>query len=238
MRLRRFTENGSRRFEDFLDLLSDDPPPSVPRKLLKNDDATEVIEPAVELDESIIFESRLKCAEYLHNNLQVLGMHGVDSDVGMWSWLALFYFDQLCPEHPDGSRSPGKRSRWVLVGENHRLYYRHLLAGPYRIYRAHASSPEDAFVVLRGPLNIPGELVEQLSSSNRFVSNVGILGAARSLYVNDRGGVKRGAASKGPGSARRLVEVLNQFDLTYDLYAMNQKDLLGLLPEEFDRFKN
>jgi hypothetical protein len=41
----------------------------------------------------------------------------------------------------------------------------------------------------------------------------------------------------GAGCARRLADVLKQFDVTWDLYAMTTDGLLGLLPGEFDRFR-
>jgi hypothetical protein len=36
---------------------------------------------------------------------------------------------------------------------------------------------------------------------------------------------------------RRLVAVIQQFDLTYDLYAMTADQILTLLPPEFDRWR-
>jgi hypothetical protein len=49
---------------------------------------------------------------------------------------------------------------------------------------------------------------------------------------------KRGAGGKGPGSARRLADVLNQFDVTWDLYSMSYEEVLAMLPGEFDRFRH
>lgn len=61
---------------------------------------------------------------------------------------------------------------------------------------------------------------------------------ATDLYVDpSTGKAKSGAGGKGPGSARRLADMVNQLDLTWDLYAMFPKGLLTLLPKEFDRFR-
>jgi len=68
--------------------------------------------------------------------------------------------------------------------------------------------------------------------------------AAVKLYVKQTGdywSLKRGAAdSKGkrPGSLRRLITVIDQFSLTYDLYGMNDDEILDLLPSEFERWRN
>jgi hypothetical protein len=47
---------------------------------------------------------------------------------------------------------------------------------------------------------------------------------------------KRGVLTRTrPGNLRRLIAVIDQFDLTYDLYATSPDDILTLLPPEFDR---
>ncbi|MFQ5653524.1 MAG: hypothetical protein ACE5GW_02190 [Planctomycetota bacterium] len=46
------------------------------------------------------------------------------------------------------------------------------------------------------------------------------------------------AGGKGRGSARRLADLANQLDLTWDLHTMKAEELLEILPAEFDRFKD
>jgi hypothetical protein len=84
-----------------------------------------------------------------------------------------------------------------------------------------------------------GDVVEQLASRQEIVTNKAIVGAATKLYY-DRvtGAPRRGAGGKGAGSARRLADIINQLDLTWDLYAMSENDLIARLPAEFDRFKS
>jgi hypothetical protein len=48
---------------------------------------------------------------------------------------------------------------------------------------------------------------------------------------------RKGAAGRGPGSARRLADVLNQLDLTWDIYMMQTADMLKMMPREFNRFR-
>jgi len=40
-----------------------------------------------------------------------------------------------------------------------------------------------------------------------------------------------------PGTLYRFIDVIQQLDLTYDLYSMNGEEILGLLPPEFDRWR-
>jgi hypothetical protein len=50
---------------------------------------------------------------------------------------------------------------------------------------------------------------------------------------------KRGAqvSSPEPGTLRRFVHVLQQLDVTYDVYGMSGQALLDLLPAEFDPWR-
>ena len=50
---------------------------------------------------------------------------------------------------------------------------------------------------------------------------------------------KAGTQSKTRGgSLFRLITVIQQLELTYDLYSMNSEEILQLLPEEFDNWKD
>lgn len=54
-------------------------------------------------------------------------------------------------------------------------------------------------------------------------------------FVRDK--PKPGATSRRvPGNLRRLIDVINQFDVTYDVYSMDAAELAALLPSEFRRW--
>jgi hypothetical protein len=93
-------------------------------------------------------------------------------------------------------------------------------------------------VLLYGPPSIMGEVVEQLASRQELITNKAVVAAATKLYF-DRGkdSPRRGFGGKGPGSPRRLADLLNQLDLTWDLYAMSDDEVMAKLPSEFDRFR-
>lgn len=85
---------------------------------------------------------------------------------------------------------------------------------------------------------VPATAVAQLASRQEIIASPSLMAAITTLYFNpatDR--LKAGAAGKGPGSARRVADVIQQFDLTWDVYGMDPSKFLGLLPSEFDRFK-
>ena len=111
-------------------------------------------------------------------------------------------------------------------------------AGPYRIYRAHRLNPDNALILLGGPFGSHGEVVEQFASRLEIVTNRGLIESVTTLYWDTKGKkLRRGAGGKDAGSARRLADVLLQFDVTWDLYSLSADGLLGLLPREFDRFR-
>ena len=236
MRLHRLTDSGMERMGEFLDSLTSAAPLPFPNDLISAGEMTKVVEPEAEISRRS-FATRMEAAEYLHGVLSDAGIPDVDRDKGLWSWLSLVYFDVLCPPDHRGRRNPHDRARWIPAISSYRKYYRHLLAGPYRIYHAHRDAPERALVLLCGPVHQPGEIVEQLASRQEIVTNGVILEAATTLYISpDTHKPKRGASTKRPGGPRRLADVMMQFDLTWDLYAMDAEELLKVLPREFKRF--
>ena len=205
--------------------------------LLRRGSYGELVEPQIRLHRRP-FATRFELAESLVERLES-GQAEDHADAGLWAWLALYFFDQLCPAQGKGGRRVGARVRWIPAVGNFRRYYRHLVAGPVGVFRAHRGNPEAARVLLCTPPHQPGEVVEQLTSRQELVRNPAVVGAATLLYFDsETGGVKRGAAGRGPGSARRLADVLNQLDVTWDLHAMTAEGVLAMLPSEFDRFRS
>jgi hypothetical protein len=236
--VRRLKQAGIDKFEAFLGSLRT--PPAMPRPVeaLEYDDTSEPLEVAIEI-EPRIFGSRLEAARYLDSKLNDSGLKNIERDRMLWAWLSLFYFDELCPANAKGHRKPGETARWIPQPQNYQRYYRHLLAGPYRIFRAHRDDPERALALLGGPLDKPGEIVEQFASRLEIVTNQAVIQSTTDLYWDHaHNKPKRGAGGKGAGSARRLADVLLQFDVTWDLYAMKAGSLLELLPREFAKFRH
>jgi hypothetical protein len=237
MKLKRLNDQGITRFSTFLDSLTGDAPLPYPENLLTDPEATEEIAPPAEIERRV-FGSRFNAAQYLFNLFRDSGLPDTERDRGLWTWLSLFYFDEICPEDGKGIRRPGERARWIPETWVSWRYYRHLLAGPYRIYAAHSDKPERAMLVLCGPLDKPGDIVEQIASRQEIITNRGLMEAASILYY-DQGSSRprRGAASKeGKGTVRRFTDILNQFDVTWDLYSLEASDVLRMLPDEFSRF--
>jgi hypothetical protein len=236
MRLSRFTPAGIARFSQFLDEVRAEGSGSFPDQIMIDGEFSQAV------SESVVapvgdFKDRLAAAVYVEQLLKEADLSDVERDTGLWAWLAARNFSSLCRKNPSGVLRPGERARWILEPTNFQRYYRHLLAGPYLIYRAHKDDPSRARALLCGAVNTPGEVAEQLASRMELISNRALVEVASRLYVDpNTGKLKRGAGGKGPGSPRRLADVVNQFDLTFDLYGMSADGLLALLPAEFNRF--
>lgn len=237
MIIKRFNQFGLERFNDFLDSLTGDEPLPVPYSILEDPRAVEDLPKAIDVTMQT-FDNRLGAAKYLYDLLAQSGIPELERDQGVWAWLSLYFFDQLCPVDKSGKRRPGDRARWIPATSNFRKYYRHLLAGPYRVYKTHRDDPDRALALLSEPLSKPGEIAEQISARQELVTNRAVVELATNLYI-DRVNRRRrpGAAGKGPGSARRLADVLQQFDVTWNLYTMTASDLMTMMPREFDKFR-
>ena len=231
MRLRSFNSGGINRFEQILASAAREPEDVC--ALLDDVSLSTRVSPEIEI-EAQSFVNRFAAGEYLHCVLGDSNIPNLDEDRGIWAWLSAFYFDQLCP---DGTK-PGKAYRWVPAVNSFQRYYRHLLAGPYFIYRAYRDNPQHAMAALATPVHRPGDIVEQLASRQELVTNQSVMEAATKLYIGEDGLPKLRAAGKGDGSARRLADVLTQLELTWDLYDLSVEKLLELLPPEFDEFKS
>jgi len=156
------------------------------------------------------------------------------TDRNLWAWVACFYFREICPTSKSGAWQPGAMPRWIPQSADWRRYYRHLVAGPYFIYRAHRDEPKRALALLCQRPGRPGDLVEQLASRQQIVTNPAIMRTATNYFVDPATGQQRRSAnSKGAGGARRFVDVLNQFDVTWDLSSLSTDGLRAMLPPEF-----
>jgi hypothetical protein len=237
VRVKRLTASGVEEFQRFLDMTAAQATTAEALGILLGAGTSEELPHRVDVDEDRKFATRFEFAEYLDLALAGSQLVGVERDVRLWAWLALLYFEQLCPARRGEPRRPGERARWIPAVGDYRKYYRHLVAGPWLVYRAHRQDPDRVKAVLAGPLDKPGDVAEQLASRQELVTNGAVMSLATLLYIDsETGKVKRGAAGRGPGSARRLADVLNQLDLTWDLYALDTKALLAMMPSEFERF--
>jgi hypothetical protein len=237
MKLRRFNPDGVAAFVTYRNRLTTEPTLPPPTELLEDPAVTELIPCDIEVPKRS-FANRLEAGVFLNQLVDSSRIHLPERDRGLWAWLTLFYFDEVCPPDGQGRRIAQDEARLIPILDNFQRFYRHLLLGPFLIVRAHRDQPERAIAMLCNPLWKPGEIVEQLASRKELVTNRAVVELATRLYFNAAtGSFKRGAGSSVKGAPRRLAALFNQLDLTWYLYGMSTDEVLNLLPKEFDRFR-
>lgn len=231
--LRSFTDTGLEVFRSFLGEAREGNAEGFPDAILNSAHHTNPVGPQIQL-ERISFTSKKEMAVYIHGNVSQLQPIPF-LNVGLWTWLAAFYFDIICPVN-EGRRKVLEESKYILNTEDWRKYHRHLIAAPVRLY---SELGDLANIYLAGLPNKHGDMVEQLASRQEIAASRGIIEAATILYWDDeRQKIKRGATNhKGPGVLRRFAkDLIPQFQMTYDLNSMSGGQIVDLLPEEFQHW--
>ncbi len=233
--LRQLNAQGINRFRDYLEKLRIHPDLAPPLEILYDSNFSKAIVVPVNI-ESREFDTRIEMLNYLNDiwNDRISIMS--PESKGLWSWLSLFYFDQVCPENLEGKRKPGKDYRHILE-QDFRTSHRHLLAGPFSVFKVHGLK---ARLLLWGPVFNESQIYHQLVMRQDFISNSAIIEAADVLYFDSkRKAPKRGILSKSKrGNLFRFINVIQQLDMTFDLYSLTAEGILFLLPYEFDEWKS
>lgn len=239
IRVRRFNQLGIDRMINLVDSLSYIAPfTDPPYKLLTDNQLTSTFEYEIIISPKL-FSNRFELAAYFNNMFCKEGsctFASIARDKGLWTWLSLMFFDSISKIKKDGTWKGGDIANWIPHFQDWKRYYRHLLAGPSRIYNAHSTESEITKVILLNPPDTPGDIYEQLASRMEYATNPSVLKTAGKLYMNKEEQHKRGAAGKGAGSVRRLTKVLAQLDVTWDLYSLTEDEIIDMLPSEFNRF--
>lgn len=232
--LRRLTPKGIDAFRGFLRNIRAGAEFQEHPAILYVDDYSTAVQPSISIDLRR-YRTKFDAASNLLDILSPLDGPALSADIGLWSWLALFHFDQLSPKRADGKRRPRQDYHYIPGGDGW-TRDRHLLAGPYKLVRQHG---EHARVLLYPPLHQHGNFIYQIGTRQEIVANRGLIEAIHLLYWNARTRrPKRGATTESrPGSLQRLIAVVQQLELNYDLYGMTAGEILGLLPGEFDLFR-
>jgi len=239
--IRRLNEAGLERFLTELLEIKDRGRDDLSPELMASPDYSMVI--STRECHPVSFRSRWELAGFLDNVIEQAKLQDYVRDPGFWGWLTVLLFDEICPKAADGSRPDLKSGTGVMryypQMTEWRRYYRHLLAGPWMIYQAHLDNPRCAMPLLATTVSSPGEAVEQIASRQEFVTSTTVMECVYRLYYNPKTAkLKRGAGRKDRGGVRRFVTILQQFDVTYDLYSMNPSRLMEMLPREFEEFKD
>ena len=192
------------------------------------------------------FANRREAGAYLQPRLEPLGARRITGNYALWSWLGMFYLEQTAGRYSSSGRLRVSASDVAYIldpqggGRGVSQGHRHRLMAAYEIYARHG---ERAWCMLDQPLSSMEHFAERLLGAPLLFNAPGIVELAHLLYADRRAGAYKqhfqgsGSEQRPPGGMVRLIDVLNQLSMTYDVYGMAAGQLLPLLPPEFDEWK-
>ena len=225
---------GVRKFEEYIYNLRNEP--QTPRPNLNSEQYSSEFQPRVQIDENKTFATRMEMAKYLSecfNNAKVPRKYLVSSGKeNLWTWLAYICFDQIT----DNSKKVQRTERYICSSDWNR-YYVHLVAGAYYLFSSLGEDKTKLF--LCSPPYTLNDFNDHMACYQYIVGYPNIVDVAHILYWDcEKNTPKRGAQSKkNPGNIRRFSKIVNQIELTYDVYSMKPEKISQLLPSEFDKWK-
>ena len=243
--IRQFTAQGNETFRTYLLQLRETPTLSPPWQLLTDPAMSESAPFITSIERKprgVLFGDRYEFGIYLAKTLESVDRAKISLNPSLWNWLALYFFDQLCPPDAAGRRSPREEAVYYLPAKyKHNRYYRHLVRSPWLAVTMHKEKSRVILIPIssRGaPLALTGEIFEQVAGRQGVFRSANILAAIYNMYFDsDKGRPRSGTGGRGGGSPNRLGMILKQFELTYDLEWGNEDVVLGLLPKEFTPWK-
>lgn len=235
-KFRKLNQSGLSAFSDYIRDGAESPPP---HHLLESPDTSSPLHVSIQPGTGQ-FDDRYRFGVYLNTLLKDLDPAAISSDAGLWSALALHWFDRLCPPDAGGKRELKQEYRYLLSSD-YRHYYRHLVRSPWQLVKDHGEASRFLLISPRKhthPLSVHGDILEQFSGRQKVLGSRPIIKAANKLYFDDKKLRPRtGVAGNGRGSARRFGIVLRQLDLTYDPECMSDSAFINILPDEFEKWR-
>lgn len=235
MIVRQFNQAGIEAFRKFLAVYRPDGMGAVPRDMLEDNALTAVVTPQIEIEPQS-FMVKSEAAHYLRDRLAPLGERDVATNADLWTWLTLFYFDEVCPVR-GGKRAVKNDYTYIFEPENPRHFYRHLLFIAWRVLQV---APKHNRLFLGSPLSsldkVTGEVMKRLYLT-RIPCIFEVLD--RLYWDNGRGRARIGIVDERnvkPGDLRHRFPIrIRQLEMTHDLQSLTADQLIELLGVEFQR---
>ena len=233
MKLREFNEQGIAAFKSYLAECRLDPSLPLPNALLEDDSLTKVVSPTIEVSAQH-FGLRRDAAEYLNELLKDLSPDHVANSAGLWTWLALFFFDEICP--PKAGRHLVKNDyHYIYEPKNVRHSYRHLLHLAWRVLQV---APAHNRLFLGSAVSTLDKVTSEVMKRLYLTRIPCIFEVLDQLYWDEeRGRSRPGIVSPErvlPGDLiHRLPIRMRQLEKTYDLFSLMPEQLIDLLGPEF-----
>jgi hypothetical protein len=238
IKARALSVDGEKKFKEYISTVRENL--SVPRPNLNSAPFSIEFIPELHIEESISFNSKAELARYIQEQICRWGLkreNVIDKNL-FWSWLAYIWFDQLTLFDPDTGYRIIKEEAKYVCSRDYRDYYRHLVAGPYLILSL--LGPRLSRIFLHSPVYEHNDFIEQIASRQFLITHPNLIEVVDLLYWDEnKSRPKQGAQSRNKlGNLRRFIKVIQQLELTYDIYSLSKDDIVHILPDEFRDWLN
>jgi hypothetical protein len=233
--VREFTSSGITAFKTFLAECRVHPQMPVPRGLLEDDSLAKRLSADLTVERRH-FGPRKEAADYLTALLNPLPEDEVAQNAGLWTWLSLYYFDEVCPLR-SGKRTVRNDYSYVFAPKHSRRFYRHLLFIAW--YAARLAKPHDR-LFMTAPVSSLDQVTDRVMS-RLFLTRIPCIFEAldRLYWDGERGKARAGIVDQKlvkPGDLRHRLPIrVRQLERTYDLFSLTADQLVELLGEEFQQ---
>ncbi|MFH1923831.1 MAG: hypothetical protein ABIP48_28565, partial [Planctomycetota bacterium] len=160
--------------------------------------------------------------------------HEVAENAGLWTWLTLLFFDDVCPAQK-GHRTVKNDYCYVFEPKNARHFYRHLL---FIAWKVQSIAPNHSRLFLNNSVASLDKITTEVMKRLYLTRIPCIFEVLDRLYWDEETGkARRGIVTPSrvkPGDLmHRLPIRIRQLEKTYDLVSLSADQMLELLGEEF-----
>lgn len=209
------------------------------RALALDENLTMAVPGGSDLDADMVFSDRCEMGRYLSEILPGEISKIQPTNIEMWSWISAVYLGQLLEKNKSNGYKLWSEYRYIPNPTSKLRYYRHLAFMATWLHRTMGDQVAKFFLSI--PPYVHSDTIEQLYTQDRdFLSSKGAVEASLELHFDQTTQrLKPGALSENkPGSARRMAtKIVKQLQMNYDLQSMDKRQVLDLLPSEFDSWR-
>ena len=227
--LKKFNENGEKKFEDFFDRKLKNKKIPVPFKYLNDDNLTQELDIKIEIDNNKTFRSAYEFGKYL--DFKLTDLKNIRFETGIFHWLTLAFFNQLFPGPSGGSQ----KIKYILNKNAPSSWKKHLVRLRWEL---HSQFKEKSIVYLSKEINNWSDEEESISASPTLISSKNILDLYTKLYLRyDKNKLPKIISKRNvPGNHRELTKELSIYQLNFDINRMSVDQLLNLLGSDFKKW--
>jgi len=199
-----------------------------------------------QIDLDKVFVNRFEMAKYIHSVIGSEYTDMYDQDIGLWSWFALVYFEQLIP-----AKGPNDKVHYIFVPTEAQRWYRHAV---YTYFNLYMNYKDDAKLFISENITEMGNMIELLISRQYLMRSSAARKLMRTLYADPITGfakvgcktnprkknfyTKSGRLStSGYGGIDRFCRIFHRLKLTYQVDNLDPDVFLDMMGDEFKKWK-